>query len=56
MSKPAPGADEIAARASRAKDASAHFTSKFTVVRPIRRVNVDLTEGLLRELNWRPAR
>ena len=56
MSKPGPSADEIAERASRGEDVSAHFTNKFTVVRPIRRVNVDLTEGLLRELDQRAAR
>jgi len=33
-----------------------NFTNKFTVVRPIRRVNVDLTEGMLRELDERAAR
>ena len=36
-------ADEIAAKASRGEDVSAYFTNKFTVVRPVRRVNVDLT-------------
>jgi hypothetical protein len=56
MSKLAPSADEIAEKASRGEDVSAHFTNKFTVVRPIRRVNVDLTEGLLRELDQRAAR
>jgi Ribbon-helix-helix protein, copG family len=35
---------------------SAYFTNKFTVVRPIRRVNVDLTQGMLRELDERAAR
>lgn len=35
---------------------SAHFTNKFTVVRPVRRVNVDLTQGMLRELDERAAR
>jgi hypothetical protein len=55
-SKRAPSADEIAERASRGEDVSACFTNKFTVVRPIRRVNVDLTEGLLRELDQRAAR
>ncbi len=49
-------ADEIAEKASRGEDVSAHFTNKFTVVRPVRRVNVDLTEGLLRELDQRAAR
>jgi hypothetical protein len=32
-------ADEIAEMASRGEDVSAHFTNKFTVVRPMRRVN-----------------
>ena len=49
-------ADEIAEMASRGEDVSAHFTNKFTVVRPVRRVNVDLTHGILRELDERPAR
>ncbi len=35
---------------------SAYFTNKFTVVRPVRRVNVDLTEGMLRELDHRAVR
>jgi hypothetical protein len=56
MSKGTPSADEIAERASRGEDVSAYFTNKFTVVRPVRRVNVDLTEGLLRELDQRAAR
>jgi hypothetical protein len=47
-------AEEIAERASRGEDVSGHFTNKFTVVRPIRRVNVDLTEGMLRGLDQRP--
>ena len=49
-------ADEIADMASRGEDISAHFTNQFTVVRPVRRVNVDLTEGMLRELDHRAAR
>jgi hypothetical protein len=49
-------ADEIAEMASRGEDVSAHFTNKFTVVRPVRRVNVDLTHGMLRELDERAAR
>ncbi|HMJ60510.1 MAG TPA: ribbon-helix-helix protein, CopG family, partial [Bryobacteraceae bacterium] len=35
---------------------STYFTNKFTVVRPIRGVNVDLTEGMLRELDERAGR
>jgi hypothetical protein len=48
-------AEEIAERASRGEDVSAYFTNKFTVVKPVRRVNVDLTEGVLRELDQRAA-
>lgn len=42
--------------ATRAEDVSAYFTNKFTVVRPVHRVNVDLTRGMLRELDERAAR
>ena len=42
--------------ASRGENVSTYFTHKFTVVRPARRVNVDLTEGMLRELDARAAR
>jgi hypothetical protein len=49
-------ADEIAEMASRGEDVSGYFTGKFTVVRPVRRVNVDLTQGMLRELDERAAR
>ena len=55
-SRNAPSADEIAEKATRGEDISAYFTNKFTVVRPVRRVNVDLTEGMLRELDQRAAR
>ena len=51
-----PTADEIADRASRGEDISSYFTNKFTVVRPLRRVNVDLTQGMLRQLDERAAR
>jgi hypothetical protein len=47
---------EIADMASRGKDISSYFTNKFTVVRPVRRVNVDLTQGMLRDLDERAAR
>ena len=56
ISRKQPTADEIAEIASRGEDVSAYFTNKFTVVRPIRRVNVDLTQGMLRELDARAAR
>jgi hypothetical protein len=49
-------ADEIAAKASRGEDVSAYFTKTFTVVRPVRRVNIDLTQGMLRQLDERAAR
>src|SRR3989475_10600575 len=56
MSKRPRTADEIAEMASRGEDVSAYFTNKFTIVRPVRRVNVDLTEGMLRALDERAAR
>jgi len=49
-------ADEIAEKESRGEDVSAYFTNKFSVVRPVRRVNVDLTQGMLRQLDERAAR
>ena len=51
-----PSADEIAEKASRGEDISAYFTNKFTVFRPIQRVHVDMTRGMLRELDERAAR
>jgi Ribbon-helix-helix protein, copG family len=51
-----PSADEIAERASRGENISAYFSSKFIVVKPVHRVNVDLTQGMLRELDERAAR
>jgi len=44
-SKRSPTADEIAAMATRGDDVSHFFTNEFKVVRPVRRVNVDLTPG-----------
>ena len=55
-SRKPPTADEIAERASRGEDVSAYFTNKFTLIRPVHRVNVDLTVGMLRELDARAAR
>jgi Ribbon-helix-helix protein, copG family len=55
-SRPAPSADEIAEKASRGEDISAYFTNKFTVVRPVHRVNVDLSRGMLRQLDEKAAR
>jgi hypothetical protein len=48
--------EEIAEKASRGEDISAYFTNKVLAVRPVRRVNVDLTQGMLRELDQRAAR
>lgn len=56
ISKKAPAADEIAEKATRGEDVSPYFTNEFSVVRPIHRVNVDLTQGLLRQLDERAAR
>ena len=55
ISRSTPTADEIAEMATQGKDVSAYFTNKFTVVRPVRRVNVDLTQGMLRQLDERAA-
>jgi len=55
-SKKAPTADEIAEMATRGENISSHFTNRFTVVRPVHRVNVDLTQGMLRDLDARAAR
>ncbi len=46
-----PTTDEMAEMATKGEDVSAYFTNKFTVVRPVRRVNVDLTQSMLRELD-----
>jgi hypothetical protein len=53
--KKTPTADEIADKADRGEDISSYFSNRFTVVRPVRRVNVDLTEGMLRDLDARAA-
>jgi Ribbon-helix-helix protein, copG family len=55
-SRKSPTAEEIAERASRGEDVSRYFTNKFTVVKPVQRVNVDLTQGMLRQLDERAAR
>jgi len=54
-SKAGPSADEIAERASRGEDVSSYFTNKFTVVRPVRSVKIDLTPAMLRRLDHRAA-
>jgi hypothetical protein len=53
--KNTPSADEIAERATRGEDISAHFTNKFTVVRPARRVNVDFTARSKRAARATPS-
>jgi hypothetical protein len=42
--------------ASRGEDVSRYFSNEFRVVRPVRRVNVELTEGMVRELDARAAK
>ncbi len=44
ISRARPTADEIAEKRTRGEDVFAYFTNKFTVVRPVRRVNVDPTQ------------
>ena len=51
-----PTADELAEKASRGEDVSGWLTNKFTVVRPVHSVRVDLTPGMLREIDERAAR
>lgn len=48
--------DQIARMASRGEDVSVHFTNEFRVVKPVHRVTVDLTPGLLRQIDQRAAR
>ena len=55
-SKPGSTAEEIAELASSGEDVSSYFSNEFAIVRSIRRVNVDLTQGMLRELDARAAR
>ena len=55
-SKATPSAEEIAERATRGENISRYFTNKFTVVKPVHRVNVDLTHGMLRDLDERAAK
>lgn len=52
----APTAEQIAEMATRGENVSRYFTNKFTVVRPVKRVNIDLTQGMLRELDARAAK
>jgi len=53
----APSADEIAEMASsRGEDISRYFNNRFKVIRPVRRVNVNLSEGMVNNLDERAAR
>lgn len=54
-SRAIPTADEIAEMATRGEDISAHFTNRFTVVRPSCQVKVSLTPGILKKLDARAA-
>ena len=54
-SKTIPTADDIAEMAARGENISAHFTNRFTVVRPSCQVKVSLTPGMLRKLDARAA-
>ena len=42
--------------ATRGEDVSRHFTNEVRVVKPVHRVNIDLTQGLLRALDERADR
>lgn len=55
-SSKAVSAETIAEQATRGENVSRHFTGKFDVVRPVRRVNLDLTPGMLRELDARAVK
>ena len=46
-----PSADQIAERADRGEDISAHFTNSGRMKKPIQRVNVDFTMEMLHELD-----
>ncbi len=56
VAKKSPTVDEIAEMATRGEDVSRFFTNQFTVVRPVHRVNVDLTHGMLRDLDAKAAK
>jgi hypothetical protein len=50
-SKTAPTAEKIAQMADKGHDVSRHFTNHGKMMPPIRRVNVDFAENMLRELD-----
>ncbi len=51
-----PSADQIAEMASRGENVSGYFTNRFKVEKRVHRVNVDLTHGMLRDLDARAAK
>ena len=48
-------AESIARRAERGEDVSRFFTNRGKIMQPIQRVNVDLTAGMLQELDQAAA-
>jgi hypothetical protein len=50
-SRKRPTAESIARMADRGKDVSRYFTNRGRMMRPIQRVNLDLTVGMLQELD-----
>ena len=46
-------AETLAKKADKGQDISRHFTNKGRMMPPIQRVNLDLTEGMLKELDER---
>jgi hypothetical protein len=48
-------AERLARMADKGMDVSGHFTNKGKMLGPIQRVNLDLTEGMLNELDERAA-
>jgi hypothetical protein len=55
ISKSPLSVDQVAEKASRREDVSAHFTNKSTVVNPVRHMNADPTQSTLREPDHQPA-
>ena len=50
-----PSAESIARMADQGKDISRFFTNRGRMMQPIQRVNLDLTEGMLQELDQAAA-
>ena len=49
--KRAPSAEQIAKMADRGEDVSRFFTNRGRMVKPVQRVNVDITQEMLSELD-----